>query len=142
MDDAAFAPGTPEVELDRRTGMPLYVEGAKNDMGDLTLTNDRILFVSNRFGPSGNIIGDLIGSALQGERSEHEVARLADLRGARLQTRRLVPDLYELTLADGRTVRTHRKLHGKWDATLRRLLTERHHAAVTADGDGWRVTTA
>lgn len=131
-------PGTPEVELDRRTGMPVYIQGEKNDMGDLTLTNDRILFVSNKLGASGNIIGDLVGSALQGEQKKHEIARLADVRGGRAQSRRLVPDLYELTLADGRTIRVHRKLRKKWDGTIRRLLCERHRAAVTEDGDAWR----
>ena len=141
MDDAAFSPDAPEVEIDRRDGMPLYIEGEKNDMGDLTLTNDRILFVSNKLGASGNLVGDLIGSALQGDQKKHEVVRLADLRGGRMQTRRLVPDLYELTLADGGRVRTHRKLHKRWDAKIRRLLTERHGATVTDDGDAWSVTT-
>jgi hypothetical protein len=139
VDDAAFAPGTPEVEIDRRTGMPVYIQGEKNDMGDLTLTNDRILFVSNRMGSTGNLIGDLIGSALQGDQKKHEIVRLADLRGGRTQNRRLVPDLYELTLADGRSVRIHRKLRKKWDADIRRLLSERHGAAVTEDGDTWRA---
>src|SRR5436305_5223689 len=123
MSEAAFTPGTPEVELDRHTGMPVYVEGEKNDMGDLTLTNDRILFVSNRLGSTGNLIGDLVGSALQGEQKKHEIVRLPELRAGRMQSRRMVPDLYELTLADGRTVRVHRKLRKKWDATIRRLLS-------------------
>ena len=139
MDEGAFAPGTTEVELDRRTGMPLYVQGEKNDMGDLTLTNDRILFVSNKLGHTGNLIGDLIGSALQGDQEKREIVRLRDLRGGRMQSRRLIPDLYELTLADGRTVRIHRKLRKKWDATIRRLLTDRHAAKVTEDGDAWRA---
>jgi hypothetical protein len=139
MDEAAFAPGTPEVELDRRAGMPVYVQGQKNDLGDLTLTNDRILFISNKLGASGNIIGDLIGGALQGEQKKHEIASLSDVRGGRLQNRRVVPDLYELTLADGRSVRVHRKLRKKWDATIRRLLSERHGATVTQDGDTWRA---
>jgi hypothetical protein len=139
VDDAAFAPGTPEVELDRRNGMPVYVQGEKNDMGDLTLTNDRILFVSNKLGHTGNLIGDLIGSALQGDQEKHEIVRLRDLRGGRMQSRRLIPNLYELTLADGRTVRVHRKLRKKWDATIRRLLTDRHAAKVTEDGDAWRA---
>jgi len=139
MDEAAFAPGTPEVELDRRTGMPVYVEGEKNDMGDLTLTNDRIVFVSNKLGSTGNIVGDLIGGALQGDQKQFEIAQLHDLRSGRMQSRRLVPDLYELTLADGRTVRTHRKLRKHWDATIRRLLAERHGATVVVDDDTWRV---
>lgn len=139
MDDAAFAPDTPEVEIDRRDGMPVFIQGEKNDMGDLTLTNDRILFVSSKLGSTGNLIGDLIGSALQGDQKKHEIVRLAELRGGRMQNRRLVPDLYELTLADGRSVRTHRKLRKKWDATIRRLLTDRHDATVTPDGDAWRA---
>ena len=106
------------------------------------LTNDRLLFVSNKLGASGNLIGDLIGSALQGDQKKHEVVRIADLRGGRIQTRRLVPDLYELTLADGGRVRTHRKLHKRWDATIRRLLTDRHGATVTDDGDAWRAEPA
>jgi hypothetical protein len=138
-DEAAFARGTPEVEIDRRDGMPVYVQHEKNDMGDLTLTNDRILFVSNKLGATGTLIGDLVGSALQGDQKRHEIVRLADLRGGRMQNRRLVPDLYELTLADGRSVRIHRKLRKKWDATIRRLLTERHGVTVTQDGDGWRA---
>ena len=139
LDQAAFAPGTPEVEIDRRTGMPLFIQHEKNDMGDLTLTNDRILFVSNKLGSSGNLIGDLIGSALQGDQKKHEIVRLPDLRGGRMQSRRLVPDLYELTLADGRSVRMHRKLRKRWDATIRRLLTDRHGVTVTEDGDAWRA---
>jgi hypothetical protein len=99
--------------------LPLFVQGEKNDMGDLTLTNDRILFVSNKLGHSGNIIGDLIGGALEGKQGKHEITRLADLRAGRMQNRRVVPDL--------------------WDATIRRLLTQRHGAAVTEDGDAWRA---
>jgi hypothetical protein len=139
VDEAAFAPDTPEVEIDRRTGMPVYIQGEKNDMGDLTLTNDRILFVSNKLGSTGNLIGDLVGSALQGDQKKHEIVRLTELSGGRMQSRRLIPDLYELTLADGRTVRIHRKLRKKWDATIRRLLTERHGVTVTEDGDAWRA---
>jgi hypothetical protein len=139
MDEKAFATGTPETELDRRDGMPVYVEGEQNDMGVVTLTNDRILFMSDKLGHSGNLVGDLIGSALQGEQREHEIARLAELRGGRMQRRRLLPDLYELSLADGRTIRVHRKLRKRWDATIRRLLVERHGIAVTADGDAWHA---
>ena len=139
MDEASFAPDAPEAELDRRTGMPVYIQGEKNDMGDLTLTNDRILFVSNKLGATGNLIGDLVGSALQGEQKKHEIVRLPELRAGGLQKRRLVPDLYELKLADGRSVRVHRKLRKKWDATIRRLLTERHGVTVTEDGDAWRA---
>ena len=51
----------------------------------------------------------------------------------------MVPDLYVLTLADGRSVRTHRKLRKRWDPTIRRLLTDRHGATITQDGDAWHA---
>ena len=147
VDAAARRPGSPEVELDRQDGVPVYIEGEKNRMGNLALTNDRILFVDQKVLSSGNLVGDLIGAAIQ-ERHERkeggprELVRLADLRGAGLQQRRFVPDLYVLTLADGRTCRTHRKLRKRWDAELRRLVSERHGRVITDDGGTWRVTPA
>jgi hypothetical protein len=83
-------------------------------MSDVVLRNDRIL-CGQKFGPTGNIVGDLLAAGLEA-RSEEKAggprvaARLADVRGARLQRRRLLPDLYELTLKDGSRCRTHRKL--------------------------------
>ena len=147
LNDAAFAVGTPEVEIDRQDGMPIKLEGESGKMGNLTLTNDRILFVHQKFGTSGSesAAGMVLAGALQG-RSEQkaggprEIVRLAEVRGGRLQHRRLVPNLYELTLADGSTCRMHRKLRKKWDATIRRLVAERHGAAMVEDGeDGWRA---
>lgn len=76
---------------------------------------------------------------MQGDQKKHELVRLPDLRGGRIQALRVVPDLYELTLEDGRAVRVHRKLRKKWDGTIRRLLSERHGAAVIQGGDGWRA---
>lgn len=148
MDDAVFAAGTPEVEIDRQDGMPVHIEGERGAMCNLALTNDRILGVDQKFGTAGSesITGSLIAEFLQA-RSEakaggpREIVRLAEIRGARLQRRRLLPDLYELTLADGSTCRTHRKLRKKWDATIRRLLTERHGISSLEDvEDGWRAS--
>jgi hypothetical protein len=116
-------------------------------MCNLTLTNDRILSVDQKFGTSGSesAVGMVLAAAMQAA-AEHkaggprDVVRLAEIRGGRLQRRRLLPDLYELTLADGSTCRMHRKLRKKWDATIRRLVTERHGiAGVEEIEDGWLV---
>jgi hypothetical protein len=150
MDDEAFRPGTPEVEINRKDGMPAFVSGERGKMGLVVLTNDRIVFTDKTFGgATGNIIGDLAGSAVQAHKDKmaggggpRELVRLGDLRGGRLQRRRLIPNLYELTLADGSTFRTHRRLHKKWDQTIRRLLSERHAPTVTDDGDSWHAVPA
>ena len=130
--------------MDRIDGMPVMVDGERGRMGDVVLTNDRILY-GEKFGPTGNLIGDLAASALE-TRSEKKAggpriaARLADVRAASLQRRRLLPDLYVLTLEDGSRCRTHRKLRKKWDGTIRRLLTERHGLTVVHEGaDGWQA---
>jgi hypothetical protein len=147
LDDAIFAAGTPEVEIDRQDGMPIKLSGEIGKMANLALTNDRILFVHQKFGTGGSesVAGMAIAAMLQG-RSEQkaggprEIVRLAEVRGGRLQHRRLLLNLYELTLTDGSTCRMHRKLRKKWDATIRRLVTERHGAAIVEDGkDGWRT---
>jgi hypothetical protein len=145
VDDEVFAPGTPEVEIDRQDGLPLAIEGERGKMGSLTLTNDRVLFVDEKFGShTGNLVGDLVGAALQGRHEAkaggpREIVRLAEVRGARRQRRRMLLDLYELTLADGTTCRVHRKLLKKWDPTIRRLVVERHGLAIAdATADGWR----
>ena len=147
MDDSVFAPGTPEAEINSRDGMPLYMEGEKNRMGQLVLTNDRILMGNQKGGTTGNLVGDVIASGLQGsiegkDGGPLEIARLADLRAGRLRKRRLIPDLYELVLADGRSCRMHRALHKHWDGQIRRLLSERHGMTVTDDDHGWRAEPA
>jgi hypothetical protein len=150
LDDAIFAPGTPEVEIDRHDGMPIKLEGEIGKMANLALTNDRILFTHQKFGTSGSesAAGTILAAMLQG-RSEQkaggprEIVRLAEVRGGRRQRRRLMLDMYELTLADGSTFRTHRKLRKKWDATIRRLVAERHGVAIVEDGDdGWRAAAS
>lgn len=147
MDDAVFHPGTPEVEISRREGMPMFVSGERGKMGEVMLTNDRILFTDKTFGATGvNIIGDLAASAVQAHKDKktgggpREILRVTDLRAGRMQRRRLLPDLYELTLADGSICRTHRRLKKRWDETIRRLLSERHGLTVADDGDGWRAS--
>jgi hypothetical protein len=147
MDDACFAPGTPEVELARKDGTPVAIEGERGKMAEIVLTNDRIMFAHESFGSTGNIVGDLVGSALE-VRSEkkaggpREIVRLAELRAGAMQHRKMLPDLYMLTRGDGTTCRLHRGLRKKWDPMIRRLLSERHGLSLSEDGDGWRVEQA
>jgi hypothetical protein len=147
VDDSAFAPGTPEVELDRIDGVPVHVDGERGRMGDVVLTNDRIVY-GEKFGPTGSLIGGLAEAALEA-RSEKKAggpriaATLSDVRGASLTRRRLLPDLYVLTMEDGSRCRTHRKLRKKWDDVIRRLLTERHGMTVVHENaDGWTAEPA
>lgn len=150
MDDAAFRSGTPEVEIGRRDGMPVFISGERGKMGQIVLTNDRIVFTDKTFGGTGaSIIGDLAASAVQAHKDKkaggggpRELLRLADLRAGRLQRRHLLPNLYELRVADGSSCRTHRRLFKRWDREIRRLLSERHGLTVTEDGDGWRAEPA
>lgn len=145
MDDTVFAPGTPEVEIDRRSGLPVAMEGEKGRMGEVVLTNDRIL-MGDRVQGTGTLVGEIAAAAVEagvqrkaGGPGPHELVRLSDVRGARMQRRRLIPDLYELTLADGRTCRLHRSLRRHWDTDIRRLVAQRHGLAVTEDAEGWRA---
>jgi len=144
MDDAAFAPDTPEVEIFRKDGTPVAIEGERGKMGEIMLTNERILLTHESFGPSGTLVGGIVelaaeGVANRGAKGPREIVRLSQLRAGGTQRRRMIPDLYMLTLADGSTVRLHRVLRKKWDPTIRRLISERHGLTVTDDGDGWRA---
>jgi hypothetical protein len=150
IDDAVFAPGSPEVEIARKDGTPVALQGERGKMAEIMLTNDRILLTHESFGPSGSIIGGLAEMAAEGVANRkadgpREIVRLSDLRAGTMQHRKLIPDLYMLTLADGRTCRLHRALRKKWDPMIRRLLAERHGLTVTdddEDDDGWRAAVA
>jgi hypothetical protein len=116
-------------------------------MAEIVLTNDRIVFAHETFGPTGSLVGGVIEAALEARADKKaggssDIARLAELRAASMQRRRMVPDLYMLTRADGSTVRLHRSLRKTWDPTIRRLLSERHGLALSDDGDGWRAEPA
>jgi hypothetical protein len=146
MADDAFAPGTPEGELEQRGGIAVSVRGERGKMGTVVLTNDRLLFTQQKFATAGGgVLAAVAADQLQ-KRYERksggprEVLALAGLRGAGLKRRRLLPDLYEFTLDDGSTCWVSRDLRETWDPTIRRLLAERHQRRVVDDGeDGWRV---
>lgn len=138
MDDA-YAPDAPESEIDVAKGCASEVNDERGKMGNLTLTNDRLLFEPT--GPSsGNLIGDLVGSALpQFNQDARVLLTIAEVRGAGIKKRRLLPDLYEFTQADGSTCRLPMKQGRKWEPIVRQLLTERHGRPVSEAGDGWRA---
>jgi hypothetical protein len=137
MNEAAFTPAAEETEIDVAKGCASEVNDERGRMGNLTLTNDRLLFAPT--GPvSGNLIGDLVGSALRPYSGGPRVLlTIAEVRSGGTRKRRLLPDLYEFTQADGATCRLPMKQGRKWEALVRRLLAERHGLAVTDDGDGW-----
>jgi hypothetical protein len=145
MGEDVYAAGTPEAEIDKADGTPVAQSGKRGFMANITLTNDRMLFVDQKFGSSGNLVGDVIGAALQGRSEEKAGGPLVlltftDILRARPDKRRMLPDLYEFTLADGSTCRIHRKQGKKWNPIIRRLLTERHGRTVVDDGDNaWSV---
>lgn len=146
MQEEAFAPGAPEVELEQRRGIAVSVRGERGKMGTAVLTNDRILFTQQKFAAAGGgLLEAVVADQLQ-KRHERkaggpqEVLALAELRGARMNRRRLLPDLYEFTLADGSTCWLSRDVRKTWDPAIRRLLVERHGRTVVDDGEGgWRV---
>lgn len=146
MGDDLYAVGTPEAELDKATGTPVAISGQRGFMANLSLTNDRLLAVDQKFGSgTGNLLGDLIGAGLQARSEEKAggprvVLTFTDIRRAEMQNRKLLPDMYMFTLADGSTCRIHRKQGKKWNPIIKRVLVERHGKTVADAGDGaWTV---
>lgn len=144
VDDQAFAPGTPEVQLDAVPNQPIWSEG-KRRIGSILLTNDRILVIKDAGGgPPTGLVAQLLSAPLEilahaNERAQ-VVVILADVTRARVVPRRLVADLYEFTLADGSTCRFGKHLQTRWDPMIQRLMTERHNRPVVDEGSsGWRV---
>lgn len=113
MDDDAFAAGTPEAEHEHHGSALLGGKVAK--MGRAVLTNDRILFVDQKYNQgraaaTGGILAGIVADKLQ---KRHEAG------GS------------ERRLNDG---------FKKWDPLLRRVLAERHGRRVVEDGsDAWRA---
>lgn len=143
MDGEAFAPGTPEAEVDRVSGGTVEAGGGRGRRGDITLTNDRILFATGTGSPAtGNLIGDLAAAALDHKLSGDDgvLLQLSEVVGGHPHRRRLLPDLFEFAQADGHTVRLPMKHGRRWSPLIRRLVAERHGLAVADDGpDAWRV---
>lgn len=138
-----FSPDGPEEELDRVDGGAVEVGEERGRRGDITLTNDRMLFADPKSGPTtGNLVGDLAASLLEKRTGDRVLLMLADVRSAGPHERRLLPDLYAFTEAGGHSCRLPMKHGRKWEPLIRRALTERHSHTVVADGaEGWRVVS-
>jgi hypothetical protein len=145
VDDRAFAPGTPEVQLDEVPNQPIWSEGKRAKIGSVVLTNDRILFIKDAAGaPPSGLVAQVLSAPLemlaQASERAQVVVTLPELAGARVVPRRLVADLYDFTLGDGATCRFGKHLRERWDPTIQRLMTERHNRPVVDEGtSGWRV---
>jgi hypothetical protein len=140
MSDDPYVAGTPEADVDVAKGCAVEVNDERGRRGDVTLTNDRLLFGNPSSGPvTGNLLGDLAGSLLTGSHDPGVLLTLPEVRSGGVRKRRLLPDLYEFTQADGATCRLPMKQGRKWEVLVRRLLTERHGRTVVDDGDGWKV---
>jgi hypothetical protein len=144
VDDEAFAPGTPEVQLDGVPNQPIWSEG-KRRIGSILLTNDRIMFIKEAGGgPPTGLVAQLLSAPLeilaQANERAQVVVPLPEVTRARVVPRRLVADLYELTLDDGSTCRFGKHLQTRWDPIIQRLMSERHNRPVVDEGSsGWRV---
>ena len=142
MEDA-FAPGTPEVEIEQHA-TALLTDGMKATMGRAILTNDRVLFVDKKFdGGVGGAVGGPIADRLQ---KKHEAGGpLLDLPLEAIvrvsQAKKLLnKDIIVLETDSGE----HRLNDGftKLDSLLRRLLTERFGRTITEEGPGaWSVAS-
>lgn len=145
VDEAAFLPGTPEVELEEHRDV-LAGQGWPK-MGRALLTNDRIVFVDQKFNEgaaaaSGGILAGIVAARLQKRHEKKgpalDVPVTSITRVAR-ETKRRNNKILVLELGD-----TERKLnesYERWEPLLRRLLVERHGGNLVEDGqDAWRVT--
>lgn len=143
MEDA-FAPGTPEVEIEQHKTV-LLGEG-RPKMGRAILTNERIMFVDTKFdtgvaAASGGLIGGAIAARLQKKHEERGPVLdlpLVEIERVSQAKKLMNKDIIVLESRSG----VYRLNDGfkKLDSLLRRLMTERHGRIVTEDGAGaWRV---
>lgn len=145
MDEQAFQPGTEEVELEDHLDV-LIGGGQRARMGRALLTNDRIVFVDQKYNSgmaaaSGGILAALLTDRLQKKHEDKgpfldlpltEITRVA--RAKKLLNKDL------LVFEAGGVERRFNEAFPKWADLLRRLLVERHGKTVTEEGsDAWRV---
>ena len=145
VDEAAFLPGTPEVELEEHKDV-LTGQGWPK-MGRALLTNDRIVFVDQRFNEgaamaSGGILAGVVARKLQ-KRHEAKGAALdvplASITRVARGQKRSNKKILVLELDGGE--RRLNEAFERWEPLLRRLLVERHAGNLVEDGeDAWRVT--
>jgi hypothetical protein len=141
MDDDAFRPGTPEVQLHDEATVLMAGGALKNKRGVLHLTNDRLFFNDQRFDTSLGGLAGTLSEALEKLRKEHPPIidlALTDITRVAHVTKLTVRDILVVESAAGESgfANGFKTL----DPLLRRALTERHGRNVVDDGpDAWRV---
>lgn len=146
MTDQAFQPGTDEDVLNEQQTVLMAGGPLKNKRGHALLTNDRVLFMDQRFAPeqAGAVGGWLAGKLaeeLEKRRKERPPMvdlRLTDITRVSHVTKLTVRDILVIETAAGET----RFATGfkEWSPLLRRALTERHGRTVVDEGaDAWSV---
>jgi hypothetical protein len=147
MDENAFQPGTPEDLLHDQATVLMAGNALKNKRGHAHLTNDRILFMDQRFNPQqSTAVGGLLAGALASglEKLRKERPPMVDLP---LTDITRVSHVKKLTVRDilviesgGDEIRFANGFQA-WNPLLRRALTERHGRTIEDDGpEAWKVT--
>jgi hypothetical protein len=141
MDDDAFRPGTPEVQLHDEATVLMAGGALKNKRGVLHLTNDRLFFNDQRFDTSLGGLAGTLSEALEKLRKEHPPMidlALTDITRIAHVTKLTVRDILVVETAAGesRFAAGFKTLN----PLLLRALSERHGRTVVDDGeDAWRV---
>ena len=146
MNDDAFQSGTPESLLHEQATVLISGGPLKNKRGHAHLTNDRVLFMDQRFDPTqagavgGSLAGALAGQleSLRKERPPMVDLPLTDITRVSHVTKLTVRDILVIETASGET----RFANGfkQWSPLLRQALTIRHGRTVVDEGpDGWKV---
>jgi len=147
MDEEAFRPGTPEVQLQDLATVLMSGGPFSNKRGHALLTNDRVLFSDQKFDAAmstavGGVLAGTLASGLGKLRKEHPPMvdmPLTDITKVSHVTKLTVRDILVIETAAGET----RFANGfkDWSPLLRRALSERHARTLADDGeDAFRVS--
>jgi hypothetical protein len=141
MDDDAFRPGTPEVQLQDLATVLMAGGAFSNKRGHALLTNDRVLFSDVRFDSAtstaiGGVLTGAVAAGLEKLRKKHPPMvdmSLTDIVRVAHVTKLTVRDILVIETASGET----RFANGfkAWSPLLRRALTERHGKTVADEGE-------
>ena len=147
MDENAFQPGTPEDLLHDQATVLMAGGALKNKRGHAHLTNDRILFMDQRFNPEqagavGGALAGALANALEKRRKERPPMvdmPLTDITRVSHVKKLTVRDILVIETAAGQT----QFANGwqAWNPLLKRALTERHGRKIEDEGpEAWKVT--
>ncbi len=149
MAEQAFQPGTAEDILNEQATVLIAGGPLKNKRGHAVLTNERVLFMDQRFAPAqAGAVGGWLAGKLAEELEKRRKERppmvdlpLTDITRVSHVTKLTVRDILVLETRSGET----RFANGfkAWNPLLRRVLTERHGRTVVDEGpDAWSVAPA